>query len=295
MLEGAASKTVKGFLTMQAAHSSPFRRISVIDRPAIVGWTALVIMLGSMILAALQLSAPSGATYDEVVLLALNAAWAHLPLETLQWVLLNENLPELVLVGGLVAAWNARRVGSLDRGVLRRRVLLTVLAFVPTYAITRFVQHLGHQPRPNTFAKLVPLADPVSWAGMAHNFTGFSSFPSDHAALSAIAAVMAFSIGRGYGWFFTLFGVYVSVFRIAFGFHWPSDVVGGVLVGTIVGSAALLARPVLRRFLGRVVVAFDEHPAIAAVLAVLFLSEFGTGFARLQGISYGLGHGRLFH
>lgn len=279
---------------MQAA-TSRYHSASIIDRPAIVGWAASVIALCFALLGVLQMTAPSGSSYDEVVLLALNAAWARLPLETLQWVLLNENLPEMVLVGGLVGAWSARRIGDHDRGVVRRRVLLTVLAFVPTYAIARFVQHSGHHPRPSSFAKLVPLADPVTWAGMAHNFTGFSSFPSDHAALSAIAAVMAFSLGRGYGWFFTVFGLYVSFFRVAFGFHWPSDVVGGVIVGTSVASAALLARPLLRRFLGRTVVAFRRYPAVAGVLGVVFLSELGTGFTRLAATIYLLGHGRLFH
>lgn len=273
----------------------PVRAIYANRRNAIFGWTALVIALCLAILFVLQTPAPGGATYDEKVLLAFNAGWARLPLETFQSVLLDNSLPELVLVGSIVLAWNTRRIGMFDRDGLRRRVLLAILALEPTYAIARVIQYLGHRPRPHDVLHLAPLAESHRWAVMSHAFTGFSSYPSDHAALSAIAAVIAFSIGRRCGWFFAIFGLYASAYRIAFGFHWPSDIVAGILIGTCVGATALLARPYLHRTFVRVLVAFRRYPAVSSVFAVLFLSEFGGGFSRLQNIFHELGYGRFFH
>jgi len=212
-----------------------------------------------------------------------------------QGAILTQDLSELVLVVGLVLAWNTRRIGALPTPALRRRVLLTVLAFVPTYGLARIIQHLNGNPRPINVVPLQPLADAKTWAGLQHGFTGSGSFPSDHAALSAIIAVMAFSIGRRYGWFFTIFGLYESLYRVAFGFHWPSDIVGGMLIGTCVATVALLSRPYLRPPLTRVLALLRRYPAIGGAVTIAFLVDFGNGFLRLQTVTHILVHGNLFH
>lgn len=270
-------------------------RASTIDRLAIFKPAVIVIGLCLLAFIALKATAASGVSYDEVVLHATNVAWAGMPFGAVQRVLMENDLPELILVFALVCAWSAPRLGSLDRTVLRRRVLLAVLAFEPTYALTRFIQAHGSEPRPASIVALVPLFGPVNWQRSADTFQGYSSFPSDHAALSAIAAVVAFSIGRRYGWFFVALGLYVNAYRIAYGLHWPSDVVGGILIGTCVAAGLLLVRPWLRRPFNSVLATFDRYPAVATGVAVLFLSEFGHGFGRVQAVLHGLGHGRLFH
>lgn len=270
-------------------------RVSTIDRFAIALPAAIVLGLCLAAYAALKSLAPSGLSYDEVVLHAANVAWAGMPLGYVQRVLMENDLPELVLVFALVCAWSATHVGELDRMALRRRVLLAVVAFEPTYALTRFVQAHGSEPRPASVVTLMPLFGPVNWQRSADTFQGYSSFPSDHAALSAIAAVVAFSIDRRYGWFFTILGLYVNAYRIAYGLHWPSDVVGGIFIGTAVAATLLLVRPWLRRPFNAVLAVFGRHPAIATGCAVLFLSEFGHGFGRVSAVVHALGHGRLFH
>lgn len=58
------------------------------------------------------------------------------------------------------------------------------------------------------------------------------SFPSDHAAaLFAVAASFWFSGNKKLGVTFLIIAIVVSVFRVAAGLHFPSDILGGVVVG----------------------------------------------------------------
>lgn len=77
-------------------------------------------------------------------------------------------------------------------------------------------------------------------------------FPSDHATASmAIAA--AFLLRRRYGWgMLTLvFAVILDFGRVAVGFHYPTDVLGGAAIGAL--AALLLWTPPFRRRIDAVV------------------------------------------
>jgi undecaprenyl-diphosphatase len=69
------------------------------------------------------------------------------------------------------------------------------------------------------------------------------SFPSGHAARAMLIAVLA--IGLGPGWLAILLCIWmplVALARVAMGVHYLSDVVAGVLLGTIAGVVVLLIR-----------------------------------------------------
>ena len=66
------------------------------------------------------------------------------------------------------------------------------------------------------------------------------SFPSGHttAAFSAMTAI--FLVGnKRVSWLAFLFGILMGISRIYLGVHYASDVLGGILVGLIAGSAAV--------------------------------------------------------
>jgi undecaprenyl-diphosphatase len=79
--------------------------------------------------------------------------------------------------------------------------------------------------------------------GAIYRSTDPHSFPSGHAARAMLIAVLA--IGLGPGWLAILLCIWmplVALARVAMGVHYLSDVVAGVLLGTIAGVVVLLIR-----------------------------------------------------
>lgn len=60
------------------------------------------------------------------------------------------------------------------------------------------------------------------------------SFPSDHAAaLFALTASLWFSGYKKLSLLFLVISIVVSIFRVGTGLHWPSDILGGAVLGII--------------------------------------------------------------
>lgn len=91
----------------------------------------------------------------------------------------------------------------------------------------------------------------VAHPGAVHLFASHAadaSFPSDHATAS-MAITLTFLLRRRFRWgFFTLFLAVVLDFgRVAVGFHYPTDVLGGAAIGGL--AALVLWAPPLRRLI----------------------------------------------
>ena len=84
----------------------------------------------------------------------------------------------------------------------------------------------------------------------AHLFIAPSSdpsFPSDHATAAFAIAVAIWLRNRKAGWLALAMATIVAVSRVAVGVHYPGDVIGGALIGTI--AALILWLPPIRRVL----------------------------------------------
>ncbi|MFG3260425.1 phosphatase PAP2 family protein [Streptomyces sp. NPDC048172] len=155
----------------------------------------------------------------------------------------------LVLVG-IWAWWGvSRRRASRDEAVagfagLLWAPLAAVIALVVNIPIRGFVE----RPRPFLDHKSVePLID---------GKTDYS-FVSDHATLTMAIAVGIFMVNRKFGLVAILLAVAEGFCRVYMGVHYPTDVVGGLALGTAVAlllapAAMWVLTPAVRAASGRV-------------------------------------------
>lgn len=135
--------------------------------------------------------------------------------------------------------WRGSRQPERGRQVL----LLAALAALLSLGINLILNAVMPRPRP-----FMVLPAHVLVASPPHD----ASFPSDHAAVTASIAVTLFLGGEpGWGGLGLLGAVLVGVARVIVGLHYPSDVLGGWLVGTACAAAVIRAegplRPATRR------------------------------------------------
>jgi len=61
------------------------------------------------------------------------------------------------------------------------------------------------------------------------------SFPSGHAIFFFALSTVIYSFNKKLGIFFLAFSTLMSIARIFVGVHWPSDILAGAILGTIIG------------------------------------------------------------
>lgn len=111
--------------------------------------------------------------------------------------------------------------------------LLALLAAVVALSINAILNRAVPRPRP--FATLpAHLLVPAP-----HD----SSFPSDHAAVTSVVSMVLLMGGEpAWGVLGIVGAALIGAARVVTGVHYPSDILGGILVGTICGIAAVWAR-----------------------------------------------------
>lgn len=105
---------------------------------------------------------------------------------------------------------------------------------------------------------------------------GWSSLPSDHATLFFALAVGLWLVDRRFGVFALLWSLFVVCLpRIYFGFHYPSDIIAGGLLGAAT-AALMFALPFPDKNRLRYVV--ESYPAPFYTAAFLVCFELGQLF-----------------
>jgi len=142
---------------------------------------------------------------------------------------------EYFFIGLLALLFLAR--GKWASRNARHGVIAAGLSAALALGIAHVISSLWDRPRPY-----------VAHATVSHLFvtaSGDPSFPSDHATAAFAIAVSILLRSRRIGLLALAMAVVLAVARVAVGVHYPSDVVGGALIGT--SAALLLWIPPVRR------------------------------------------------
>lgn len=112
-----------------------------------------------------------------------------------------------------------------------RRGKIAVLGLILLIIVT---DQTGYRILKEFFERVRPcnaLTDAITPVGCAGGF----SFPSNHALNNFAAAVFLLRIFPANKWIFLIVATLISISRIYLGVHYPSDVIGGALIGVAFG------------------------------------------------------------
>lgn len=90
--------------------------------------------------------------------------------------------------------------------------------------ITEIIRFFYHRPRPFLVYQLHPLISEHKW-----------SFPSGHAAFFFAMATAIYFYRKKWGIGFFIAALLMNISRIVAGVHYPSDILGGMIIGILVG------------------------------------------------------------
>jgi undecaprenyl-diphosphatase len=141
------------------------------------------------------------------------------------------NEAELLFAGLLAVVFVAR--GKYTSVKARHGVVAAGLSALLGLAVAHAISGMWDRPRPfeahDVHLFVAPSPDP--------------SFPSDHATAAFAIAVALFLRNRRVGWVALAMASVISLSRVAVAVHYPSDVLGGAVIG-VLAALALWVPPV---------------------------------------------------
>jgi undecaprenyl-diphosphatase len=125
----------------------------------------------------------------------------------------------------------------------------------------------------------------LPYAMNPHTLQNWSSFPSDHAAISFAIATCLFFISRRLGIGALVYSFFVICFpRVYLGIHYPTDIVAGALIG--ITMAFWIKLSPLRMALARPFLRWEDlHPGLFYPLFFLVAFEVSEMFGSLRAIA----------
>lgn len=126
-------------------------------------------------------------------------------------------LPYLLVVAFLLLLF----FSPYPRREKARLFLATVISSVIARGfVTELIRFFYHRPRPFLTFHLQPLIADSSW-----------SFPSGHATFFFAMATAIYMYNKKWGTGFFIAAILVGIARIIAGVHYPSDILGGMIIG----------------------------------------------------------------
>ena len=212
-----------------------------------------------------------GGNLDQELLLKLNAiAGTHTGLYELATNSLFRGFP---IFGSLVALWFA------DDGRQRRgRMLAGLFGVCLATVLSVWLQfHVVVHTRPLLDPSLHLNTVEVPWT-----WDRQGSFPSDTATLFFGLATVVLLESRLAGLLCFLWAtVVIALSRVAFGFHYPSDIIGSLILG-VAFVFFFSTFPYPRKMLERILSAFGERMYLVHALLFIFLAEASNLFLSVE-------------
>ncbi|HXF44208.1 MAG TPA: phosphatase PAP2 family protein [Candidatus Paceibacterota bacterium] len=113
-------------------------------------------------------------------------------------------------------------------------ISLALSAVLSRGILTEIIRFFYDRPRPFDVLDVTPLF-----------LDDNPSFPSGHTAFLFALTFALFHFNKKAGWWFAFFSFVVVLSRISAGVHWPSDILGGVVVAVI---SVFSVRLILRKY-----------------------------------------------
>jgi undecaprenyl-diphosphatase len=196
-----------------------------------------------------------------------------------------------VFKGALLTSvlWLAWFQPDPDQKRRRELVISTLAATVMTLVLAKAIRHLFLPFR------LRPVFDAGSGFRLPYDITteklwNWSSFPSDTAAMAFVLAGGLFLIRARWGWLAIFYSLLVvCIPRIYLGYHYPSDIVAGALLGLL--CAFIMGRDNIRSPLSRRILVLSEyHPGVFYCAFFLLTYEVAAVFENTRQIIVGVWH-----
>ncbi|MEX3957243.1 phosphatase PAP2 family protein [Trinickia sp. EG282A] len=159
----------------------------------------------------------------------------------------------------------------------REMVIATIVSGLLSLLVGRTLAHyLPYRVRPIHNSELLLHFPPVNFPEPVLRF--WNSFPSDHAMLWMSVATGIFLVWRTLGALVLLYTVvFICLPRVYLGLHYPTDVIGGAILG--VAITYLMTRDAARKRYARPAsIWFERSPAASYTLAFVVCFELITQF-----------------
>jgi undecaprenyl-diphosphatase len=102
-------------------------------------------------------------------------------------------------------------------------LVVGISALVARFGVTELVRLFIHRPRPFLSLPVHQLLTDSAW-----------SFPSGHATFFFALSTAVYLYNKKWGIWFFIATILITVSRVIAGIHYPSDIVGGALIGIMV-------------------------------------------------------------